>query len=67
LFGLKLDWRLVDEEISERCSEEERELAYRESVRSKLFLGFTSNLVSSGVRDTIRYLVKHHMVSHFMV
>jgi deoxyhypusine synthase len=38
-----------------------------ESVRSKLFLGFTSNLVSSGVRDTIRYLVKHHMVSHFMV
>ncbi|KAJ6945416.1 deoxyhypusine synthase isoform X2 [Populus alba x Populus x berolinensis] len=34
--------------MAERCSEEERELAYRESVRSKLFLGFTSNLVFSG-------------------
>lgn len=57
-----LDWRLADEEITEDCSDEERELAYRESVRCKLFLGFTSNLVSSGVRDTIRYLVQHHMV-----
>jgi deoxyhypusine synthase len=62
-FGMKLDWRLADEEITEDCSDEERELAYRESVRCKLFLGFTSNLVSSGVRDTIRYLVQHHMVS----
>jgi deoxyhypusine synthase len=60
---MKLDWRLADEEITEDCSDEERELAYRESVRCKLFLGFTSNLVSSGVRDTIRYLVQHHMVS----
>ncbi|KAJ6346855.1 hypothetical protein OIU76_003523 [Salix suchowensis] len=57
-----LGWRLADEEITVDCSDEERELAYRESVRCKLFLGFTSNLVSSGVRDTIRYLVQHHMV-----
>lgn len=60
---MKLDWRLADESLAEDCSEEEREPAFRESVRSKLFLGFTSNLVSSGVRDTIRYLVQHHMVS----
>jgi len=31
-------------------------------VRAKIFLGYTSNLVSSGVREHIRYLVQHKMV-----
>ncbi|KAJ7950029.1 deoxyhypusine synthase [Quillaja saponaria] len=57
-----LDWRLADEPITEDCSEEERDLAYRKSVRCKVFLGFTSNLISSGVRDIVRYLVEHSMV-----
>lgn len=57
-----LDWRLADEPVSEGCAAAEGDLAYRESVRCKLFLGFTSNLVSSGVRETIRYLVEHRMV-----
>ncbi|KAM7515593.1 hypothetical protein LguiA_005176 [Lonicera macranthoides] len=56
------NWRLSDESPGEDCSEEEREAEFRESVRCKVFMGFTSNLVSSGVRDTIRYLVEHHMV-----
>ncbi|XP_078439197.1 deoxyhypusine synthase-like [Wolffia australiana] len=30
--------------------------------RCKIFLGFTSNLVSSGIRETIRFLVEHKMV-----
>ncbi|KAF3639538.1 Deoxyhypusine synthase, partial [Capsicum annuum] len=57
-----LDWRLSHEVPTEDCSEEESDAAYRESVTCKVFLGFTSNLVSSGVRDTIRYLVQHRMV-----
>lgn len=57
-----LDWRLSHELPLEDCSEEERDVAYRESVTCKIFLGFTSNLVSSGVRDTVRYLVQHRMV-----
>ncbi|GFS43287.1 deoxyhypusine synthase [Actinidia rufa] len=57
-----LDWRLSDESLTEDCSVKERDLAYRESVRCKIFLGFTSNLISSGVRDTVRFLVQHHMV-----
>ena len=28
-----------------------------------IFLGYTSNLISSGIRETIRYLVEHNMVS----
>ncbi|KAH7833765.1 hypothetical protein Vadar_009507 [Vaccinium darrowii] len=57
-----LDWRLSDESPTEDCGEEEKDPVYRESVWCKVFLGFTSNLISSGVRDTVRYLVQHHMV-----
>ncbi|KAF8423410.1 deoxyhypusine synthase [Tirmania nivea] len=31
--------------------------------RATIFLGFTSNLVSSGLRETLRYLVEHRHVS----
>lgn len=30
--------------------------------RSTIFLGYTSNLISSGLRETIRFLVQHKMV-----
>eukprot|EP00171_Calliarthron_tuberculosum_P016299 IDg16299t1 len=32
------------------------------NARCKIFLGYTSGMVSSGVRETIRFLVKHKMV-----
>ncbi|XP_061994607.1 deoxyhypusine synthase isoform X1 [Rosa rugosa] len=57
-----LDWRLADEAVAEDCGEEERDGKFRESVKCKVFLGFTSNLVSSGLRDVFRYLVEHHVV-----
>ncbi|KAF9605172.1 hypothetical protein IFM89_014285 [Coptis chinensis] len=56
-----IDWRLSDEALVEGCSEEERDLEFRESTKCKIFLGFTSNLISSGVCDTVRYLVEHRM------
>ncbi|KAJ5908713.1 Deoxyhypusine synthase [Penicillium taxi] len=31
--------------------------------KATIFLGYTSNLISSGLRDTLRYLVKHKHVS----
>ncbi|PHU20043.1 Deoxyhypusine synthase [Capsicum chinense] len=63
VWGLKLDWRLSHEVPTEDCSEEESDAAYRKYVTCKVFLGFTSNLVSSGVRDTICFLVQHRMAS----
>ncbi|KAF3924493.1 hypothetical protein ABW21_db0208878 [Orbilia brochopaga] len=33
------------------------------SKRTTVFLGYTSNLISSGLRETIRYLVQHRHVS----
>ncbi|PKU65143.1 Deoxyhypusine synthase [Dendrobium catenatum] len=62
LIILKLDWRLSHEKPTKDCTEEELDPAYRESVRCKIFLSFTSNLVSSGVWDIIRFLVEHRMV-----
>ncbi|KAK8671476.1 hypothetical protein V6N13_038072 [Hibiscus sabdariffa] len=57
-----LDWRLSAETIAEGSSDKEKDPAHRESVRTKVFLGFTSNLISSGIRETIRYLTEHRMV-----
>lgn len=34
-----------------------------EPARCTIFLGYTSNLISSGLRSTLKYLVKHNMVS----
>ncbi|KAI0235179.1 Deoxyhypusine synthase [Lamellibrachia satsuma] len=34
----------------------------RQKTNCTIFLGFTSNMISSGVRDCIRYLVQHNMV-----
>ncbi|KAM6037496.1 deoxyhypusine synthase isoform 2-T2 [Theristicus caerulescens] len=50
----------------EPLSEEERARAGLGGPRPPsgctIFLGFTSNLISSGVRESIRYLVQHNMV-----
>ncbi|XP_039067490.1 deoxyhypusine synthase-like [Hibiscus syriacus] len=57
-----INWRLSDETIAENGSEKENDPTYIESVRTKVFLGFTSNLISSGIRETVRYLTEHRMV-----
>lgn len=41
---------------------------HRSKSGCTIFLGYTSNLISSGVRESIRYLVEHkmvHMCIHF--
>ncbi|KAH8964326.1 hypothetical protein BDL97_04G060400 [Sphagnum fallax] len=57
-----LDWRLSDEPIMETTSDEQKDLAFRKTVKCKIFLGCTSNIISSGVRETIRFLLEHRMV-----
>lgn len=57
-----LKWRLSDEAITEDTDEEERDPAVRAATRTKIFLGWTSNLTSSGTRETIKYLCKNKMI-----
>ncbi|PSC72807.1 Deoxyhypusine synthase [Micractinium conductrix] len=53
-------WRLADEALE--GEEAHPDPAVRAATRAKIFLGYTSNLVSAGVREHIRYLVQHRMV-----
>ena len=36
----------------------------RDRTNCTIFLGYTSNMISSGVRDTIRFLVQNNMVNY---
>ncbi|RKO88969.1 Deoxyhypusine synthase, partial [Blyttiomyces helicus] len=58
----QLDWRLSHEPVAADEQEEFKDPKVRESVRCKIFLGYTSNLVSSGLREVLRYLVEHSLV-----
>mmetsp|Transcript_21285 Transcript_21285/g.63573 ORF Transcript_21285/g.63573 Transcript_21285/m.63573 type:complete len:362 (-) Transcript_21285:13-1098(-) len=55
-------WRLSDEPVKEDDDEDLKDPAARRAVRAKIFLSYTSNMISSGVREVIRYLVQHKMV-----
>ncbi|KYR02901.1 deoxyhypusine synthase [Tieghemostelium lacteum] len=55
-----ISWRLSDEPLKE--DEQDDDPEERKQTRCKIFLGYTSNLVSSGVREIIKYLVQHSMV-----
>ncbi|CAG9465999.1 unnamed protein product [Pedinophyceae sp. YPF-701] len=62
-----ISWRLSDEREPEEgwsdfCDGKYKDPAVRERTGAKIFLGFTSNLISSGLREVIKYLCKHKMV-----
>jgi len=50
------------EPVKEDDDEETKNPEYRKSVRCTIFLGYTSNMISSGVREVIRYLCQHKLV-----
>ena len=41
---------------------EHADSSFRASTRCKIFLGYTSNMASCGVREQIRYLAQHRLV-----
>ncbi|CAO3626071.1 unnamed protein product [Cunninghamella echinulata] len=57
-----IQWRLSDEPVTEDEPDEYRDPKVRQNTKCKIFLGYTSNLVSSGVREIIKFLVQHKMV-----
>ncbi|KDQ07518.1 hypothetical protein BOTBODRAFT_59911 [Botryobasidium botryosum FD-172 SS1] len=56
-------WRLSDEPIPDDESDAYRDPAIRAQIKANVFLGYTSNLISSGLRESIRHLVKHRHVA----
>lgn len=57
---------MIEKRLEPEEESEEKEVEVPEEHRKKpgctIFLGYTSNLISSGVRETIRYLAQHKMV-----
>jgi hypothetical protein len=50
----KINWRLSDELVRPDDDAAVKDPAYRASTRAMIFLGYTSNLISAGVREQIR-------------
>jgi len=57
-----INWRLSDEPIEVDEVDEYKDPKIRANVKCRIFLGYTSNLVSAGLRETIRFLVEEKMV-----
>ena len=55
-----INWELKLDTTAEKTEED---LADPEKCRCKIFLGFTTNCVSSGLRESIRYLCEHRMIN----
>ena len=60
--AVQLDWRLSQEPAQPDEHEEHLHQDFRSNTRCKIFLAYTSNLISAGVREHIRYLVEHRLV-----
>mmetsp|Transcript_23452 Transcript_23452/g.65848 ORF Transcript_23452/g.65848 Transcript_23452/m.65848 type:complete len:367 (+) Transcript_23452:178-1278(+) len=57
-----LRWRLSDEPIAEDEDDKWKDEEVRRNVRCKIFLGYTSNMASCGIREVIRFLAQHKLV-----
>lgn len=57
-----LDWRLSDEEIEQDEIEPYNNLEYRKNVKCTIWLSFTSNMISSGLREIFVYLAKNKLI-----
>ena len=62
LVNKMISWRLSQEPLNERDDEETSDPAYRSQVKCTIFLGYTSNMASCGMRDIIKYLAQHKMI-----
>jgi deoxyhypusine synthase len=56
------NWRLSDEPIKEDEDDELKDPKVRAEKKCLIYLAYTSNLISCGVREVIRFLVQHKMV-----
>lgn len=57
-----LDWSLADEPVAADEEPEYVPVEVRQRVRTKIWLSYTSNCISCGLRESIRFLLQHQMV-----
>ena len=57
-----LNWRLSDDPIKPSDGDELKDPALRAATKATVWLGITSNMISSGQREIIRFLAQHKLV-----
>jgi len=57
-----LDWSLLSEPLPDDEEDNFKQPEVRKRVQTKIWLSYTSNLISSGLRESIRFLAQHSMV-----
>jgi len=57
-----INYRLSDDPIDEDEVEHYKDPEVRKNTRCTIFLGYTSNMASCGMREYIRYLCQHKMI-----
>ena len=57
-----VSWRMSDDEWKEGDDVDLKDPDLRRSIRSRIFLSYTSNQISCGNREIIKFLVQHSMV-----
>jgi deoxyhypusine synthase len=55
-----LNWRLSDDPV--QPDDEVQDLEERKHVKATVYLGYASNVTTSGLREIIRYLAQHKLV-----
>ena len=56
------NWRLSDEPWQEGEDEDLKDPKVRAQIKTTIFMGFTSNMISCGNREVIRFLCQHKMI-----
>ena len=59
---MKRAWRLSDDPVAADETAPYTNPEVRAKTRCKIFLGYTSNMSSCGVREVIRFLAQHKMI-----
>jgi deoxyhypusine synthase len=57
-----LKWRLSDKPITADEPDHLIPMEVRQNTKCKIYFSYTSNMISCGVRETIRFLVQHKLV-----
>jgi len=58
-----IKWRLSQEPVADDEDDQYKDEEVRKNTRCTIFLGYTSNMASCGMREYIRYLCQHKMIS----
>jgi len=57
-----LHWRLIDDPIDPEEEDELHDIDIRKNIKCTIWLGFTSNMSSSGIREMIKFLCKNKLI-----